>query len=138
MTVYLDTSALVRRYVEAPGRRLVNDAMARDARWCAAAVTRTETQLCLHRIATGPFHQRRLWANLRDDWDAFAVVPVDDRLLVRAAELGATFGLATVDAIQLAGADRLPRPCTFVTFDFAQISAAVELGLDVLSPEVEE
>lgn len=135
MTVYLDTSALLKRYVNEAGRDLVDECLDRDDDWCASALTRTETQLCLHRIAMGPFDQQRLWSTFRDDWDAMAVVPVDDRLLIRATELGATYGLTTTDAIQLASADRLPRPVTFVTFDFAQIPAAVELGLDVVSPE---
>ncbi len=136
MTVFVDTSALIKRYVNEPGRDLVNDSLESDPDWCVAAITRTEAQLCLHRIAMGPFDQQRLWSRFRDDWDAMAVVPLDDRLLVRATELGATYGLTTTDAIQLAAADRLPRPVTFVTFEFTQIPAAVGLGLDVVSPEV--
>jgi len=135
MTVFLDTSALLKRYANEPGRHLVNSTLRADNDWCASAMTRTETQLALHRIAMGRFDQERLWSSFRDDWDAFAVVPVDDRMLIRASEIGATFGLRTADAIQLASADRLPRPVTFITFEFSQMSAAVELGLDVLTTE---
>jgi hypothetical protein len=137
MTVFLDTSALLKRYVEESGHDLVNNTLRTDSDWCASAITRTETQLCLHRIATGKFDQERLWSAFRDDWDAFASVPVDDRLLISASEIGATFGLRTTDAIQLASAARLPRPITFLTFEFAQMSAAVELGLNVLTTEDE-
>ena len=48
----------------------------------------------------------RLWRRLRDDWDAFHVVPVDDRCLARAVDLGAEYSLRTVDAIHLAAAER--------------------------------
>ena len=55
------------------------------------------------------------------------------RQIDRAAELGRTQPLRTVDAIHLAAADRLPSPTTFATFDPAQIPVAVGLGFDVLS-----
>jgi len=135
MTVFVDTSAFVRRYVGDPYTELVNQALAADPDWCAAALARTETLLCLHRLAMGPFEQGQLWSRFRDDWDAVAVVPIDDRVLVRATELGAHYGSNTADAIHLAAADRLPRPLTYLTFDSHQIPAALDLGFDVASPE---
>lgn len=134
MTVALDTSALVKRYLREPGRELVLDALAADPVWCASALARAETMLALHQLAAHPVQARRLWAALRDDWEAFVVVPVDDRCLARAAEIGATYGLRTVDAVHLAAADRLPRPVRWVTFDRHQIPAAAALGLEVVSP----
>jgi len=134
MTVALDTSALVRRYVRAPGRELVNEALAADPVWAASALARSESQLALHRIAAHPRQARALWSALRDDWEAVVVVPVDDRCLARAVEIGATYAVRTVDAIHLAAADRLPRPVRWVTFDRQQIPAATALGLEVVSP----
>ena len=69
MTVFLDTSALLKRYVDEDGRDLVNEALRNDGDWCASAITRTETQLCLHRIAMSRFDQERLWSSFRDDWN---------------------------------------------------------------------
>jgi predicted nucleic acid-binding protein len=135
VTLFLDTSAIVRRYVRAPGRDLVLDAMAADADWCASALCRSEALLALHRLAVAPSQSARMWSRLRDDWDAFVVVPVDDRCLAHAVELGATYALRTVDAVHLAAADRLPRPASYVTFDRHQIPAAAALGFDVISPE---
>jgi uncharacterized protein len=135
VTVFLDTSAIVRRYVHAPGRDLVLDAMAADADWCASALCRSEALLALHRLAVAPSQVARMWSRLRDDWDAFVVVPVDDRCLAQAVELGATYALRTVDAVHLAAADRLPRPASYLTFDRHQIPAAAALGFDVISPE---
>lgn len=134
MTVFLDTSALVRRYIDEPGRDLVMDAMAGDAIWVASALTRTETMVTLHQLASGPRQQGRLWAAFRADWDSFAVVPVDDRCLARALELGSSFAMRIVDAIHLAAADRLPRPVRYVTFDRHQIPAAAALDFEVISP----
>ena len=134
MTVFLDTSALVRRYVAEPGRDLVVEAMAGDDQWVASALARTETMITLHQLAAGPRQQARLWSAFRDDWAAFVVVPVDDRCLSRAVELGAQYGVRLVDAIHLAAADRLPRPLRYVTFDRHQIPGAAALGFDVVSP----
>jgi predicted nucleic acid-binding protein len=135
VTLFVDTSALVRRYVQGPGRDLVVAAMDADRDWCASALCRSETLLALHRLAVTPSQAARMWSRLRDDWDAFVVVPVDDRCLAHAVELGATYALRTVDAVHLAAADRLPRPASFVTFDRHQIPAVAALGFDVVSPE---
>ncbi|QGG95901.1 type II toxin-antitoxin system VapC family toxin [Actinomarinicola tropica] len=134
MTLALDASALVKRYVREPGRDLVLDAMAADPHWCASALARTEAMVALHQVAIGRRQQEQLWSALRDDWDAFVVVPVDDRCLARAVEIGAGFGVRTVDAVHLAAADRLPRPVRYLTFDPQQIPAAAALGFEVVSP----
>lgn len=134
MTLFLDTSALVRRYVAEAGRELVVDSMTADATWVASALARSEAMITLHQLAAGPRQQARLWSSFRDDWAAFAVVPVDDRCLSRAVELGAQYGVRLVDAIHLAAADRLPRPVRFLTFDRHQIPGAAALGFEVVSP----
>jgi uncharacterized protein len=134
MTLAIDASALVKRYLREPGRDLVLEAMAEDPVWCASALARTEAQVALHRVAIGRHQQRQLWAALREDWDAFVVVPVDPQCLARATEIGAGFGVRTVDAIHLAAADRLPRPLRYLTFDRQQIPAATSLGMEVISP----
>jgi predicted nucleic acid-binding protein len=113
---------------------MVLDAMGGDDPWCASALVRTEAQLVLHRAASSSRQQRDLWRALRDEWDAFWVVPLDERCMARAVELGATFGLGTVDAVHLAAADRLPGPVRFLTLDRQQIPAAAALGFEVLSP----
>lgn len=135
MTLFVDTSALVQRYVDEPGRRLVVETMASDdGAWVASALARTEVMVALHQLAAGPRQHARLWSSFRDDWDAFAVVPVDDRCLGRAVELGSSFSMRIVDAIHLAAADRLPRPARYLTFDRHQIPAAAALGFEVISP----
>lgn len=134
MTLYVDTSALLRRYLHDRHRDLVLDAMAEAPAWAASRLVRTEAQLALHRAAASPRQQQALWRELRDEWDAFWVVPLDDRCLARAVEIGATYGVRTVDAVHLAAADRLPGPVRFLTFDRRQIPAADALGFEVVSP----
>lgn len=130
----LDTSALLRRYLGDRDRRLVLDAMADADDWAASSLARTELQIALHHASPSARVQRELWSAVRDDWEAIWEIPVDGRCLARAVEIGARFGLAVADAIHLAGADRLPRPARFVTFERQQIPAAASLGFDVVSP----
>lgn len=131
MTLYVDTSALVKRYVEEPGREDVLAAMADDGVWCTSAITRTEARLVLHRVAATSRQADRLARALHADWDAFHVVPVDDRCLAAAADIGANYGLALSHAVHLAAACRLPRPVRYLTLDPRQVSAAVALELDI-------
>ncbi len=133
MTLALDTSALLGRYLSGPHRAVVLDAMATDPVWCAAALARTEALGMVDRVCDLATDGDRLRRALRDDWERIHVVPLDSRCLDRAAELTREQPLRTVDALHLAAADRLPRPVTFVTFDPRQIPVALALGFDVAS-----
>ncbi len=131
--LYVDTSALLRRYVASPHRLMVVDAMEAGSVWVASTLTRTETLLALQQVAHSPEQLSELWATVRGEWDAFWEIPIDQRCLNRAVDIGGQFGLGTVDALQLAAADRLPRPARFLTFERQQIPAATELGFEVIS-----
>ncbi|MEA3218717.1 MAG: uncharacterized protein QOJ19_4873 [Acidimicrobiia bacterium] len=133
-TLFVDTSALLRRYVHAPGRDLVMATMESASNWSASALARTEVLLALRQMAVHAGQQDELWQMARDEWETFWVVPVDDRCLARAVEIGTEYGLRTIDAIHLAAAQRVPAPVRFLTFDRRQIPAAAALGFDVVSP----
>jgi predicted nucleic acid-binding protein len=133
MTCHLDTTALVARYLDLPERDIVVDAMATDGDWCASALALTEALALIERLTDDPLARDDLRRALRDDWERFVSVPVDQACLDRATELGRSQPLRTVDALHLAAADRLPRPLTYVTFDHRQIPVALALGFDVVS-----
>ena len=130
----LDTSALLRRYLGDRHRPLVIDAMDAADQWAASSLARTELQIALHHAAPSARVQSELWTAVRNDWEAMWEIPVDNRCLARAAEIGSRYGVAIADAIHLAAADRLPRPLRFVTFERQQIPAAADLGFEVVSP----
>lgn len=139
----IDTSALLRRYVRTSGHGLVTEAMADVAdaggAWCASALARAETLQAIGSVTASRRSHDALWAAVRDDWERFHVVPVDDRCLARATEIGAAFRVRTADAIHLAAADRVhdldgSGPVRFLTFDRRQIPAAAALGFDVIAP----
>ena len=132
MTIALDTTGLLSRYLDGPTRPIVMAAMAEDPDWCASALALSEALMLVDRLGDDPARTDDLRRALRDDWERIHVVPVDQMCLDRATELGRTQPLRTVDAIHLAAADRLPRPVTYVTFDPTQIPVALALGFDVV------
>lgn len=134
MPLAIDTSALLRRHLADAGTALVHETMAAEPIWVASALVRVEIRLALHRLSLRSGQLSELWQRFRADWDSFWVVPLDDRCLTRATELGSEFGLDTADALHLAAVDRLGRPTTYLTFDSRQIPAALALGLNVISP----
>ena len=131
MTLALDTTGLLARYLEGPTHAVARRAMADDDDWCASALVLTEALMLMDRLGLDGERADQLRRALRDDWERCAVVPVDRPCLDRAAELGRTQPIRTVDALHLAAADRLPRPVTFLTFDPAQIPVALALGFAV-------
>ena len=133
MTLFLDSSGLVARHIDFPGRAAVLDACAADADWCASSVALTEALVLAERLSDDTSERDALRRALRADWDRLAIVPVDQPCLDRATELAAGHPLRIVDALHLAAADRLPRPVTYATFDDHQIPVALALGFDVVS-----
>lgn len=131
--LFIDTSALLRRYLASGDRPLVVEAMNQDEIWCGSALARTETLMGLHQVALDAGQHELMRRAFRDDWDSVVEIPVDDRCLARAAEIGARYRLRAADAIHLAAADRLPAPISFLTLDRRQIPAAADLGFRVIS-----
>lgn len=129
--LFLDTSALVKRYVEEEGTEIVLGRMDQDTEWVVSALARTETEITLCRLGFDPEAAADLWQRLRDDWRRCHVVPVDRACLEGAAAIGCRYQVRTLDALHLAAADRLPRPLVMLTFDRRQADAARAMTLVV-------
>lgn len=129
-----DTSALLKRYVEEEGTVATIELMASTPDWCASALCLAEARVTLCHLGLDERSLEAATAALREDWDRFLVVPVDDLCLARAIEIGCAQRVRTLDAIHLAAADRVPPPVRFVTFDARQADAACSLGLSVVRP----
>ena len=117
--LFLDTSALVKRYVEEDGTGLVLERMGADPEWVVSSVARTEAEITLCRLGFDR-DSADVWRRLGDDWERCHVVPVDPDCLERARDIGCRYEGRTRDAIHLAAADRLPRPLVVLTFDHRQ------------------
>lgn len=131
MMLFLDTSALIKRYVEEDGTALVLRRMSEDPEWVVSAVARTEAEITLCRLGFDAPAHAAATSRLAADWEHCHVVPVDPACLVRAAELGCRHDIRTLDALHLAAVDRLPQPLVMLTFDRRQADAARAMGLTV-------
>jgi uncharacterized protein len=136
--LFLDTSALLKRYVEGAGTELVLELMATDPDWAASNLAQAEAEVTLCRARLGQKTEAAQRRRLRADWERFVVVPVDGPCLLRAAEIGCLHRVRTLDALHLATADRLPGPLVFVTFDRRQAAAAKSIGLQLPGDVVSE
>lgn len=129
--IFLDTSALMKRYVAEPGSNVVLETMRDDHDWAASILALVETQVSLcHRGSQGAL-DAAAQQRLADDWDRFTVTHIDAESLALAKDIGCRQRVRTLDAIHLAGALALPS-VRFLSFDQRQVDAAHALGLEVV------
>jgi len=111
--LYLDTSALVKRYVEEDGSALVRDVMDKTDVWFMCRIGFVETARAL-----GLTLGNRGTATFRREWTMFEVIEVDRRLAEYAADLALSTELRSFDAIHLAAALLVSTDdITFATWD---------------------
>ena len=140
MFLYLDSSALVKRYIDEPHSEAVAHLMDETLAVGTSAISRVEVGAALARAARGDrldaegAHGAR--EQFADDWPDFGKVPVTDRLLTRAEELAWKHGLRAYDAVQLAAAlvceetlTALDESVLFACFDDELTAAANDEGL---------
>jgi hypothetical protein len=132
MTTYVDSSALLKRYVAEPDSELADRLLAADPVLVTSWVSLVEVRRNLARLVA-PADLADLRRQFARDLDEFALVSVDQVVCEAAAEIGEQLGVRTLDAIHLACARRLQVPgLGFVTFDLRQAQAARSLGFTVL------
>lgn len=132
MTTYVDSSALMKRYVQEADSDVADRLLAADPVLVTSWITLIELRRNLARLAD-PADLAGLRRQCTDDLDQFALVSVDQVVCEAAAEIGEQFLVRTLDAVHLACARRLQVPgLAFLTFDLRQAQAARELGFTVL------
>jgi predicted nucleic acid-binding protein len=132
----LDTSALVKRYVDETHSEWLAEAMDGDPEWHGSMLVACEGPIVLGRSTSSAEELASIDRHLTADLDRFRFVQIDGDCLTDAVHIGRSFRLRTLDAIHLAAARRLPAECRFITFDQSQARAAVEIGLELLAPPV--
>jgi uncharacterized protein len=126
--LYLDSSALVKRYIEEEDSAAVLEAMSGAEAWSSCRIGYVETMRAVA-LAGG----RRVLKRVESDWLAFDVVEVDAALAEHAAELAASADLRSLDALHLAAALVLPAAdLTVATWDVRLHRAARAQGLPTL------
>jgi predicted nucleic acid-binding protein len=145
MNLYLDTSAIVKRYVMEPGTPDVQGWIEAADALIVCAIGRAETTAAIARIVRkGIIARETAWKSVlrfRADWASFQRVPVTDALVARADDLAWQLDLRGYDATHLAAAltwqDHLRAPITLATYDSELWKAAQASGLQVLPEKID-
>lgn len=127
--LFLDTSALLKRYLDEDGTKPVLAAMDADPDWAVSALASLEAAITICHLGLAEAESSELRQRIQADMGDFYVVPSDAGCLRDAAAIGCDQRVRTLDAIHLAAALRLPGPVSFLTFDRRQSAAAMALGL---------
>jgi uncharacterized protein len=132
MTTYVDSSALLKRYVDEPDSTTAERLLLSDPVLVTSWLTLVEVRRDLPRLLDGPA-LREAKQQFTNDLDAFAMVAMDEAVCRAAAQIGEQLVVRSLDAIHLASAQRLVVPgLPFITFDLRQAQAARSLGFTVL------
>lgn len=132
MTIYVDSSVLLKAYLEESGSDRATDILLSDPEWVTSRHTSVEVRRNLARALVG-----RTATEARDQflrhWETMIVVELDEVVCETAAEIAEVTGTRSLDALHLAAAGRLGAGAyPFATFDLRQAQAARSLGWTLL------
>jgi len=131
VTLYVDTSALLKRYVDEPDSDRAVELLASDPVLVTGRHTVVEVRRNLARLlAANDAAAAR--AAFTDDVASLAIVELDAGTCELAATIAEQSGVRTLDALHLGAAQRLGAGIGFLTFDVRQAAAARALGLRVV------
>lgn len=139
--LYLDTSALVKLYVDEPMAQMVKNAVESADAVSTALVAYAEARAAFARARrearlSSPAYRRVVDAFI-EDWSRYVVVEITDALAKEAGQLAEGRALRGYDALHLAATlslqDRIPVPVSFLAFDRQLMSAAKHEGIHLHS-----
>lgn len=137
MILYLDASALVKRYVAEPGSAEVSVAISQAQVTGTTLLSRAEVEASLAKaVRVHALTQEEASASLqvfRNEWPDLVRVQVTELVVARAGALAWDHGLRGYDAVHLAAAsgwqDALGERVTLATFDRQLWTVAESVGL---------
>jgi predicted nucleic acid-binding protein len=135
--LYLDASALVKRYVTETGSMQVNNAIAAAELVGASIITRAEVAAALAKtVRVGALTHDEAQSALqtfRNEWPDLIRLQLSELTVSRADAFAWEYGLRGYDAVHLAAAslwqDALAERITFMTFDRKLADTAARAGL---------
>ncbi len=133
MSLYIDSSTLLKRYVDEPDSDEAEALLVSDPSLVTARHTIVEVRRNLSRLL-GETEATAAKAAFTEDIGAFGIVELDAVTCEAAADIAELTGARTLDALHLASARRVGggSAVPIVTFDVRQAQAARTLGLTVL------
>jgi predicted nucleic acid-binding protein len=137
LRLYLDTSALVKLYVEEDGSSIVRSAVEEAETVATSIIAYVEARAAFarrQRERTIPLSDyRRLIRDFEVDWRHYLVIEATEPLVRRAAELAEAHRLRAYDAMHLASAsvlkENLEDSVSFASWDSQLQAAARREGL---------
>ena len=139
LITYLDTSALLKKYIQETGSESLRKWWVRVDVIGSALITRVEMAAALAKSERMGWIDaetaKRAWENFLVDWNKITVTPITDSIITRASSLAWDFGLRGYDATHLASAlvwgETLNEKIILGTFDRQLWQAAKLSGLKV-------
>ena len=136
--LYLDTSALVKKYVEEAHSADVRNCISRHESIATSTISRAESAATFARaVRHGSLTESAARAGHRQfvrEWKSYMRIRVTESLVARADDIAWAFRLRGYDAVHLAAAlewhDRIGEAITIATFDHELWRAAGEAGLE--------
>ena len=132
MSLYVDSSALLKRYVDEPESEACEAILRSDPSLVTGRHTVVEVRRNLARLVA-PTDLRALRALFEQDLTAISLVELDGTTCEAAATIAEATGARTLDALHLAAAQRVGGTALpFLTYDVRQAQVARALGFAVL------
>jgi uncharacterized protein len=133
VSTYVDSSALLKRYVEEADSANADALLRDDGALLTARHTVVEVRRNLARLLSGR-DLTAARAAFNDDLRAISIIELDEATCESAASIAETTGVRSLDALHLAAAQRVSAPGVgFLTFDLRQAQAARAIGLTVVT-----
>lgn len=140
--IYVDTSALIKRYIQEAGSSAVRALLAQATPLATATLAYVEMFATFYRRQRDGHltasQSARLAAHFESDWRSYIRVPLHDDILRLGRNLARAHPLRGADAVHLASAlslrDTLGEAVRFVAADHRLLSAAAAEGLEPLDP----
>ena len=131
MTTYVDSSAMLKRYIDEHDSAAAVEMMGTDQVLVTSRLTEVEVRRNLSRLLGGDDLDvvRRQFSL---DLDAFALVALDAITCNEASRVAEETLCRSLDALHIGAALRAGRATTLLTFDVRQARAARNLGMSVL------
>ncbi len=144
LSVYADSSALVKVYLDEPGAPEMRALLAENEVVITSVIALPEQISAVRRASAGGRIEAGRAEFLRGEilshWADMMSVGVNEATLRSAVDVAWRFGLPGFDAVHLGSAlafnEGLDKPITFATFDRVLWRAARESGLEAWPPEV--
>lgn len=139
--LYLDTSALVKIYVEESYSDVVISAIAQADIVAAHVISYVEAHAAFARLQRERIFTNEQFERVKrefvEDWEAYFQIPFTQPLMLRSAEIAEICALRAYDSVHLAAADILfkqsQQSVIFASFDQRLNQAASQLCLQLLT-----